>query len=60
MREDLILLYANNKGAIQPVHMSSLISAYVIRPHESIIVKFANMQIFYALYVAGDAGLNST
>ena len=36
---------ANNKGADQPVHMCSLISAFVIRLMESIISRLASSEI---------------
>ena len=36
MQENLTLLFANNKGADQPGHMPSLLSAFVIGLQESI------------------------
>ena len=38
--ENLTLLHVNTKGADQPAHPHSLISTFVIRYPESIIVKF--------------------
>ena len=37
--------FANNKGADQPVHPHSLISAFVIRLFESIISRLASSEI---------------
>ena len=37
--------FANNKGANQPVHPRSLISAFVIRLLESIIYRLATSEI---------------
>ena len=48
MRENLSLGVANNKGADQPAHTRSLISAFVIRLLESTIYREllrANFQI---------------
>ena len=39
MRDTLTLLLANNKGAYQPAHLRSLISAAVIRYLESNITR---------------------
>ena len=36
-RENLLLPYANNKGADQPAHPRSLISTFVVRCLDSII-----------------------
>ena len=56
--------FANNKGADQPAHPRSLISAFVIRLLESIIhvSKFAASEIliFELVSVAEQAGLNLT
>ena len=41
MQENLIMLYANNKGANQTVHGHSLISAFVVRSLESLTAKLA-------------------
>ena len=53
---------ANNKGADQPAHTRSLISAFAIRLLESIISKLATSEfsIFYIVSVAEQAGLNLT
>ena len=37
--------FENNKGADQPAHLRSLISAFVIRLLESIISRFATNEI---------------
>ena len=60
-REKTCLLgFANNKGADQPAHTHSLISAFVIRFLESTISKLAKSEIsiFYLVPVAEQAGLN--
>ena len=44
-RENLSSEFAKNKGADQPVHLRSLISAYVINLLESIISKLATSEI---------------
>ena len=53
-------MFANNKGAEQPAHLRSLISAFVIRLLESIISKHATSQvlIFELIYVAEETGLS--
>ena len=38
MRENLIFLHANNKGADQPAHSRSLLSAVVVRSLERIVI----------------------
>ena len=43
--ETLFLLYGNNKGTDQPVHMRSLISTFVVRCLDSIIPLFAIAEI---------------
>ena len=43
--ENLHLLHAYNKGADQPAHLRSLISAFVIGNLESVISKLASYQI---------------
>ena len=55
-------VFANNKGADQPVHPRSLISAFVIRLLENIISRHATREIsmFYLVSVAEQAGLNVT
>ena len=54
--------FANNKGADQPAHPRSLISAFLIRLLESIISRLATSEISYFLLVseAEQAGLNLT
>ena len=49
MQENLIMLYANNKGADQTVHMHSLISAFVALPQESLTAKLARWKNFKIL-----------
>ena len=44
-QENLFSVFANNKGADQPVHAHSLISAFVICLLESIISKIAKSKI---------------
>ena len=53
---------ANNKGADQPAHPRSLISAYVICLLESIIPKLATSEIsiFKPVTVADETGLKLT
>ena len=43
--ENLFLSYANNKGADQPAHPRSLISAFVVRCLDSIILLLAIAEI---------------
>ena len=52
--------FANNKGADQPVHPCSLISAFVICLLESIISRLATskLSIFYLVSVAEESGLS--
>ena len=52
--------FANNKGADQPAHPRSLISAYVFRFLKTIISKLATCKFstFYVVSVAEQAGLN--
>ena len=45
MLEDQTLLHANNKGADQPAHMCSLISAFVIHILEIIQSKLDTKEI---------------
>ena len=54
--------FVNNKGADQPEHPHSLISAFVIHLLESIISRLATstMPIFLLVSVAEQAGLNLT
>ena len=50
--------FANNKGADQPAHLRSLISAFVIRFLESIICKLATDDIsFFQLVSVAETGL---
>ena len=51
--------FANNKGADQPAHPRSLISAFVIHLLESIKFKLdtSEISIFYVVSVAEQAGL---
>ena len=44
-QENLTLLHANTCGADQPVHLHSLISAYVIRSLASMVAKYATATI---------------
>ena len=44
--------FANNKGADQPAHVCSLISAYVIRLLVSIISRLATSEISIVLLVS--------
>ena len=59
MLEDPTLLHANIKGADQPAHIRSLISAFSICILESIISKFdtREISIFLLVPVAEQAGL---
>ena len=52
--------FANNKGADQPAHPRSLISAFVIRFSESSISKLATgeISIFLLVSVAEETGLS--
>ena len=51
--------YANNKGADQPAHPCSLISAFVVRCLDSIIplVSISEILSLYLASVAAQAGL---
>ena len=55
VRENLTLLYANNKGTDQPLHPHSLVSTFVIRLFMSIIAKIAKCKVylFQLVLVAG-------
>ena len=57
--ENLSSRFESNKGADQPAHLRSLISAFVIRSLESFISKFAKREIstFDPVSVAEQAGL---
>ena len=52
--------YANNKGAVQPVHLRSLIRAFVVCCLESIIplVSISEISSQYLASVAAQASLN--
>ena len=54
--------YANNKGADQPVHTRSLISAFIVRCLDSIIplVSITEISSLYLASVAVQAGLSFT
>ena len=54
--------FANNKGAEQPAHSRSLISAFVIRLQERIISRLATSEIslFWLVSVAEETGLSFT
>ena len=60
MRENLSLVFANNKGADQPAHLCSLISAFVLGLLESIISRLATREIsiFYLVSVAEESGMS--
>ena len=54
-----VMPYANNKGADQPVHSRSLISAFVVHCLNSIIplVSVSEISGFYLVSVTAQAGL---
>ena len=54
--------YANNKGADQPAHPRSLISAFVVRCLDSIIhlVSISEISSLYLAFVAEQTGLSLT
>ena len=54
--------FANKKGADQPAHPHSLISAFVMRLLESIIYKLdtSEISIYYVVSVAEQAGFGMT
>ena len=56
------MLYANNRGADQPAHSRSLISAFVVRCLDSIIplVSISEIASLYLASVAAQAGLSLT
>ena len=58
--ENLFMQYANNKGADQPAHPRSLISAFVVSCLDSIIplVSIAEISSLYLASVAAQAGLS--
>ena len=57
--ENLFIPYANNKGADQPVHLCSLISAFVVHFLDSImlLVSVSKISSLYLASVAVQAGL---
>ena len=57
--ENLFMTYANNKGAIQPAHPRSIISAFVVRCLDSIIplVSISKISSLLLAAVAAQAGL---
>ena len=57
--ENLFMTYANNKGADQPAHPRSLISAFVVRCLDSIIplVSISEISSLYLASVAAQTGL---
>ena len=58
----LFMPYANNKGADQPAHPCSLISAFAVRYLDSIIplVSITEISSLYLAFVAAQTGLNLT
>ena len=60
--ENPFLPYANNKGAVQPAHPRSLISAFAVRCLDSIIslVSLCSISWLYLASVAEQAGLSLT
>ena len=61
-KKTCFLLYANNKGAVQPAHPRSLISAFVIHCLGSIItvVSICKISSLYLASVAAQAGLSDS
>ena len=59
MRKNLFMLYANYKGADQPAHPRSLISAFVVRCIDSIIplVFISKISSLYLVSMAAQASL---
>ena len=59
---NLFMLYANNKGADQPAHPRSLISAFVVRCLDKIIplVFISEIASLYLASVVAQAGLSLT
>ena len=57
-----VLPYANNKGANQPVHPCSLISTFVVRCLDSIILLVSKSEIssLYLVSVAAQTSLGFT
>ena len=57
-----LMSYANNKGADQPAHPRSLISAFVVRCLDSIISldSISEISSLYLASVAEQAGLSLT
>ena len=57
--QNLLFPYANNKGADQPAHLRSLISAFVVHCLDSIIpqVSISEISSLYLASLAAQAGL---
>ena len=56
-----VLSYANNKGADQPAHPRSLITTFVVRCLDSIIlVSISEISSLYLASMAAQAGLSLT
>ena len=57
---NLFIPYANNKGADQPAHLRSLISAFVVRSLDSInhLVFISEISCLYLASVTVQAGLS--
>ena len=62
MRKPVFLPYANNKGADQPAHSCSLISAFVVRCLGSIIsiLAISKLSTPWLVSVAEQVGLSLT
>ena len=60
--ENLFMPYANNKGADQPAHPCSLISTFVVRCLDSIIlfVSISKLLSLFLAFVSEQAGLSLT
>ena len=58
--ENLIMPYANNKGADQPAHPRSLISAFIVHCLDSIIllVSISEISSLYLVSVTAQTGLS--
>ena len=55
--ENLLMLYANNKGADQPAHLRSLISTFVVRCLQCLdsIIPLVSISEILSLYLASEA-----
>ena len=62
MKKNLLLSYANNKGADQPAHPRSLARTFVVRYLDSILSILTNAKIsrLQLVSVVAQAGLNLT